>query len=111
MDLTKTNFDSVRANEGDAYPLGALPLNTEISCLEKIPGQNMHWMVAAGAYGTILRKYGNRVVVQVASKKEFAFDETCMATVGKLQPDDQSFYQLYGRTYGVLSPVSCRSGC
>lgn len=74
---------SVRANEGDAYPLGALPLNTQIHCLEKNPGHPFHLITAAGTYGTILRKYGDHVVVQIASKKEFAFHQTCMATVGK----------------------------
>lgn len=74
---------TVRAKEGDAYPLGALPLNTQIHCLEKNPGHPLHLITAAGTYGTVLRKFGNRVVVQIASKKEFAFDETCMATVGK----------------------------
>ncbi|XP_037039153.1 39S ribosomal protein L2, mitochondrial [Bradysia coprophila] len=80
----------VRANEGDAYPLGALPLNTRIHCLERIPGHAAHMLTAAGTFGTIIRKFGNRVVVQVASKKEFAFDETCMATVGRVSNVDKN---------------------
>lgn len=74
---------SVRANEGDAYPLGALPINTQIHCLEKNPGQPFHLITAAGTYGTILRKFDEHVVVQVPSKKQFAFHQTCMATVGR----------------------------
>ncbi|XP_037934367.1 39S ribosomal protein L2, mitochondrial-like [Teleopsis dalmanni] len=74
----------VRPNEGDAYPLGALPLGTRIHCLEKNPGHPMHWILAAGTYGTILRKFEDKVVVQLPSKREFAFDRTCMATVGRV---------------------------
>ncbi|KAJ6635516.1 39S ribosomal protein L2, mitochondrial [Pseudolycoriella hygida] len=74
----------VRANEGDAYPLGALPVNTKIHCLEKNPGHPYHMITAAGTYGTITRKFGEHVVVQIPSKIEIAFHQTCMATVGRV---------------------------
>uniref|UniRef100_A0A182QEE1 Uncharacterized protein n=1 Tax=Anopheles farauti TaxID=69004 RepID=A0A182QEE1_9DIPT len=74
----------VRANEGDAYPLGALQVGTLIHCLEKYPGQPCHLIHSAGSYGTILRKFGDLVVVQLPSKQEFAFQQTCMATVGRV---------------------------
>uniref|UniRef100_T1GR58 Uncharacterized protein n=1 Tax=Megaselia scalaris TaxID=36166 RepID=T1GR58_MEGSC len=60
----------VRPNEGDAFPLGALPVGTRIHCLEKNPGQPCHLIHAAGTYGLFFR--------------EFAFDRTCMATVGRV---------------------------
>ncbi|XP_052892962.1 39S ribosomal protein L2, mitochondrial [Anopheles moucheti] len=74
----------VRANEGDAYPLGALQVGTQVHCLEKYPGQYCHLIHAAGSYGTILRKFGELVVVQLPSKQEFAFQQICMATVGRV---------------------------
>lgn len=74
----------VRPNEGDAYPLGALPVGTRIHNLEKNPGQSCHLIHAAGTFGTILRKFDDKVVVQLPSKREYAFDKTCMATVGRL---------------------------
>ncbi|XP_030372109.1 39S ribosomal protein L2, mitochondrial [Scaptodrosophila lebanonensis] len=74
----------VRPNEGDAYPLGALPVGTRIHCLEKNPGQPCHLIHAAGTFGTILRKFDDKVVVQLPSKREFAFNRICMATVGRL---------------------------
>ncbi|XP_065081603.1 large ribosomal subunit protein uL2m [Ochlerotatus camptorhynchus] len=74
----------VRANEGDAYPLGALQVGTQINCVEKYPGQACHLIHSAGTYGTILRKFGELVVVQLPSKQEFAFKQTCMATVGRV---------------------------
>ncbi|XP_023303174.2 39S ribosomal protein L2, mitochondrial [Lucilia cuprina] len=74
----------VRPNEGDAYPLGALPVGTRIHNLEKNPGYPCHMIHAAGTFGTILRKFDDKVVVQLPSKREFAFDKTCMATVGRV---------------------------
>lgn len=73
----------MRPNEGDAYPLGALPLGTRIHNLEKSPGYTFHLIHAAGTFGTILRRFEDRVVVQLPSKRELAFDKTCMATVGE----------------------------
>jgi len=91
----------VRANEGDAYPLGALPVGTLVHCVESNPGSNYHFIHAAGNYGTILRKFDNRVVVQLPTKKEFGFMQTCMATVGRLSNID------HGRTH-IGSPQKLR---
>lgn len=74
----------VRAQEGDAYPLGALPIGTRVHCVEQTPGFTYHKIRAAGTYGTILRKFDKYVVVQDTRKHELAFHETCMATVGRV---------------------------
>ncbi|KAI4457771.1 ribosomal protein l2 [Holotrichia oblita] len=75
----------VRPNEGDAYPLGALPVGTEINCVEKYPGLGGFLVHAAGTCAKVIRKApDNQVIVQMPSKKEFSLHETCMCTVGKL---------------------------
>ena len=33
----------MRANEGDAYVLGALPAGTIVHCIEKDPGKCFNW--------------------------------------------------------------------
>lgn len=73
----------MRANDGDAYPLGALQIGTRVHCVERIPGHMAHSIRAAGTFGTILRKFDGYVVVQCPEKRELAFKEECMATVGK----------------------------
>ncbi|CAO1425657.1 unnamed protein product [Diamesa hyperborea] len=78
----------VRAKEGDAYPLGALSVGTQVHCLEKYPGHLFHFIHAAGTYGTIQRKFGDHVVVQMPTKREYAFLQTCMATVGRVSNID-----------------------
>jgi len=74
----------VRPSEGDAYPLGALPIGTAVNCVEKYPGLGGFLIHAAGTCGTILRQDGDRVIIQMPSKKRFSLHETCMATVGRL---------------------------
>ncbi|KAF7408004.1 hypothetical protein HZH66_002541 [Vespula vulgaris] len=64
-DIIKTHRgiprNPVRANEGDAYPLGALPIGTIVNCVEKYPGLG----------GSLIHSAGT-------------FDNRCMATVGRL---------------------------
>lgn len=78
----------VRANEGDAYILGALPAGTLVHCIEKEPGQGGLYIHAAGTFGTILRKQDDRVIVQMPSKRQFSFNQYCMAVVGRLSNVD-----------------------
>ncbi|KAF5304336.1 hypothetical protein FQA39_LY09715 [Lamprigera yunnana] len=75
----------VRPREGDAYPLGALPLGTKVNCIEKYPGLGGFLVHSAGTCATIVRKApNNHVIIQVPSKKEFCLPHTCMCTVGRL---------------------------
>ncbi|KPJ09881.1 39S ribosomal protein L2, mitochondrial [Papilio machaon] len=78
----------VKANEGDAYPLGALPTGTLVHCIEKEPGMGGLYIHAAGTFGTILRKQDERIIVQMPSKRLFSFDQHCMAVVGRLSNVD-----------------------
>lgn len=75
----------VRPKEGDAYPLGALPIGTQVNCVELYPGLGGFLIHAAGCAATIARKTANnRVVVQMPSKREFSLPQECMSTVGRL---------------------------
>ncbi|XP_076758434.1 mitochondrial ribosomal protein L2 [Xylocopa sonorina] len=75
----------VRAYEGDAFPLGALPRGTVVHCVEKYPGAGGVLIHSAGTCGVVMRRdEEDRVIVKMPSKKEFSLHETCMATVGRL---------------------------
>lgn len=74
----------VRPKEGDSYPLGALPIGSQVHCVEVTPGNAIHKIRAAGAFGTIIRRFDDVVVVQDTRKHEIAFKKTCMATVGRV---------------------------
>lgn len=45
----------VLAKEGDAYPVGALPIGTLINNLESHPGKGAQYIRAAGQYQTEVR--------------------------------------------------------
>jgi large subunit ribosomal protein L2 len=76
-------FILVRPNEGDAYPIGSLPINTVICNVETSPGLGGFFARGAGTCCTILRKVGHRVVISIPSKREISLDQMCIAVVGK----------------------------
>ncbi|KAF7408005.1 hypothetical protein HZH66_002542 [Vespula vulgaris] len=72
IDIIKTHKgilrNPVKANEGDAYPLGALPIGTVVNCAEKYPGFRGSLIHLAGTSGMIISMDGlERTVVQVHS--------------------------------------------
>ncbi|KAI1894647.1 hypothetical protein AGOR_G00117910 [Albula goreensis] len=75
---------AVSANEGDAHPLGALPVGTLINNLELYPGKGAQYIRAAGTCGVLLRKVNGTAIVQLPSKQQIQVLETCMATVGRV---------------------------
>lgn len=79
---------AVSANEGDAYPLGALPVGTLINNLEIKPGRGSEYIRAAGTSGVLLRKFNGTAVVQLPSKQQVQVLETCMVTVGRVSNID-----------------------
>lgn len=72
------------ANEGDAYPLGALPMSTQVHCVQKDPSGGGYYAHAAGTSATLLRRLGDKVVIQLPSKIEVALPQENMAVVGEL---------------------------
>ncbi|KAM6460926.1 large ribosomal subunit protein uL2m [Liasis olivaceus] len=75
---------TVSANDGDAYPVGALPLGTLINNLESHPGKGAQYIRAAGTCGVLLRKVNGTAIIQLPSKRQMQVLETCMATVGRV---------------------------
>nr|CAG4641172.1 EOG090X0COM [Eulimnadia texana] len=80
----------VRPKEGDGHPLGALPLGTEVCCVELFPGKGCTLATAAGTYANIIRKVDNHVIIQLPSKREISVNQECMATVGRVSNPEHS---------------------
>lgn len=87
---------AVSANEGDAYPLGALPVGTLINNLEIKPGKGSEYIRAAGTTGVLLRKFNGTAVIQLPSKQQVQVMETCMVTVGRVSNIDHN-KQIIGK--------------
>ncbi|XP_068209923.1 large ribosomal subunit protein uL2m-like [Palaemon carinicauda] len=78
----------VRPKDGDAYPLGALPMFTNVCCVELNPGEGSRIVHAAGTTAIVKRKMDDKIVIQLPSKREMALDARCMATVGRISNVD-----------------------
>lgn len=74
----------VTPNDGDAYPLGALPEGTLVHNLQKTISSDQRLIHAAGSCGTIVKNAKDHVIVKMPSKHEFVLDPKCMACVGRL---------------------------
>ena len=55
-----------------------------VSNMAIVPGGIGYHARAAGTFCTIMRKLGERVVVQIPDKSEVSVDQECMAVVGEL---------------------------
>lgn len=74
----------VLPRQGDAYPIGSLPVGTIVSCIEKLPGEGASIARAAGTSGNYLRRVGDKCVVRMPSKREMILKPECMVVVGQV---------------------------
>ncbi|KAF6115091.1 mitochondrial ribosomal protein L2 [Phyllostomus discolor] len=61
---------AVAPREGDAHPLGALPIGTLINNVESEPGRGAQYIRAAGTCGVLLRKVNGTAIIQLPSKRQ-----------------------------------------
>ncbi|KAK0041548.1 39S ribosomal protein L2 mitochondrial [Biomphalaria pfeifferi] len=74
----------VRASDGDAYPIGSLPIGTLIHNVEQLPGDGGTIALAAGTSALYIRRVGNKCIVRMPSKREIILSERCMVVVGRV---------------------------
>ncbi|KAM4835381.1 large ribosomal subunit protein uL2m isoform 1-T1 [Thomomys bottae] len=79
---------AVAAQEGDAHPLGALPVGTLVNNVESEPGRGAQYIRAAGTCGVLLRKVNGTAIIQLPSKRQMQVLDTCIATVGRVSNVD-----------------------
>ncbi|KAG8177878.1 hypothetical protein JTE90_004272 [Oedothorax gibbosus] len=80
----------VRPVEGDAYPIGALPVGTLIHNIESVPGGGGEWCRAAGTSAQYTKKIDNKCLILLPYKRktQVLVDEHCMAVVGRVSNVD-----------------------
>jgi len=81
---TEIPRNPIRPVVGDAHPIGALPLGTEVCLVESWPGEGARLALHAEQSSTILRKVKDRVVISSWTKQEFAVPEECLCVVGRV---------------------------
>ncbi|GFS20808.1 39S ribosomal protein L2, mitochondrial [Elysia marginata] len=84
----KVSAMPVRASEGDAHPVGSLPIGTLVHCIERFPGEGATVALAAGTFGVYLRRIGDKCVIRMPSKREMVVSHECMVTVGRVSNID-----------------------
>uniref|UniRef100_H2YWL5 Uncharacterized protein n=1 Tax=Ciona savignyi TaxID=51511 RepID=H2YWL5_CIOSA len=98
--------------DGDAYPIGIIPIGTVICSLEFRPGKGAQISRSAGSYCTVMRKQENNTIVQMPSKREIMVNSNCVAVIGRVSNVDHQ-NEKWGspqklREYG-LRPKSGRN--
>ncbi|ESN97266.1 hypothetical protein HELRODRAFT_185933 [Helobdella robusta] len=79
----------IRPTEGDAHPVGSLPIGTVVSCIERFPGDGGKVATSAGTSATLVRKQVDKegedvCVLKMPSKREIVVSSRCVATVGRV---------------------------
>ena len=86
-DLIRTSSEiprtTVKANEGDAYPCGALPLQTRVHNIETEPGSGGVFCRSAGSSALIMSQNEDRIIIKLPSGQDISVDKYCMVTVGQ----------------------------
>jgi len=92
-DIIRTYTDipviPIRPNQGDAHPLGALPIGTNVCLIEAWPGEGAFYMCKAEDSAKIIRRVGERVVIKCFEgvrkcPLEFAVPKEAMCVVGEV---------------------------
>jgi large subunit ribosomal protein L2 len=74
----------VKPVEGNSYPLGALPVGTEVCLVQWYPDSSEINVYNEEDSAKIVRKLGNRVIIQRQTKLQFSLDERCQCVVGQI---------------------------
>lgn len=85
----------VRAKEGDAHPLGALPVGTFVHAIEQQPGEGAKFCIVAGSCAEIVKRAQDGVTVKLPHGDQFKMDRTCMAVVGQMSNVGHNLVEMW----------------
>jgi large subunit ribosomal protein L2 len=89
---------SVEITEGNALPVGNIPIGTVIHNIELKPGKGGQLMRAAGTHAKIIKKDTRHVIIRLHSGKLYSISTQAMATIGLVgsgpSPASQSSLRL-----------------
>ena len=74
----------VKPVQGNGYPLGALPVGTNVCLVQWFPDSDTVKVYSAEESASIVRKVGERVVIQRENKIQYSLDQRCMCVVGQV---------------------------
>lgn len=84
----------IRPKVGDAHPVGALPIGTQVHMIETVPFEGPKFCVVAGSNATITKRQPDGITILLPNKDSIKIDRTCMVTVGQLSNIHNCYVQL-----------------
>lgn len=88
------NGDRAELRPGNALPISAIPLGTQIHNVELLPGKGGQLARAAGTSAQLLAKEGTYAQVRLPSGEVRMIHERCMATIGQVGNTDHGNVKL-----------------
>lgn len=85
----------IRANNGDAHPIGALPVGAKVHHIEITPGAGAKFCLAAGTSAEIKRRTPDYISVELSHGDTYKVEPTCMAVVGQMSNVGHKDVQLW----------------
>lgn len=85
----------VRAKEGDAHPIGALPLGEKVHAIEIEPGKGAKFCIVAGSCAEIVKRGEDSVMIKLPHGDQFKIDRTCMAVVGQMSNHGHNLVEMW----------------
>jgi len=74
--------DDSEIKTGNVISLKDIPEGTLIYNIESMPGDGGKFCRSGGTFARVITQTGNKVIVQLPSKKQSEFGENCRATIG-----------------------------
>jgi large subunit ribosomal protein L2 len=91
---TVGNGEMAVLRPGNAMPISAIPVGTEIHNIELLPGKGGQLVRAAGVSAQLLAKEGTYAQVRLPSGEVRMIHERCMATIGQVGNTDHGNVKL-----------------
>lgn len=85
----------VQAKEGDAHPIGALPVGASVHLIETVPGAGAKLCLVAGASAQITKRSVDSSTIKLAHGDQVKIESTCMAVVGQCSNVGNADVQLW----------------
>ncbi len=73
---------TVELKTGNTLPLSSIPEGTLVFNVEALPGDGGKFARTSGAAARVAAKMGSTVIIELPSKKQRSFNDTCRATIG-----------------------------
>jgi large subunit ribosomal protein L2 len=91
--ITFSRDKNIDIKNGNAMPLGKIPLGTKVHNIEKYPKSGGSIVRAAGTFSKLIKKDEKKATIRLKSKKEIILSSDCLASIGTVSKVDHKNLQ------------------